>query len=158
MRMAVSGTFSLGLRTNVLPQTSATGYIQSGTIAGKLNGVMPDAHAERLADGVAVDAARDVGQDLAHQQGRDAAGEFHHFDAPAHVAARFDQGLAVFAGDALREFLEGVFEVHLETEENAGALGGRGVSPGGERGGGGFHGVVDHGETAQRGLGDDLAP
>src|SRR3954447_18252571 len=39
--IAVSGTFSLGLSTNVFPQASATGYIQSGTIAGKLNGVMP---------------------------------------------------------------------------------------------------------------------
>jgi len=39
--MAVSGTFSLGFSTNVFPQTSATGYIQSGTIAGKLNGVIP---------------------------------------------------------------------------------------------------------------------
>ena len=41
MRIAVSGTFSLGLRTNVLPHVNATGYIQSGTIAGKLKGVMP---------------------------------------------------------------------------------------------------------------------
>ena len=41
MRIAVSGTFSLGLSTNVFPHTSATGYIHSGTIAGKLNGVMP---------------------------------------------------------------------------------------------------------------------
>src|SRR5438477_12554768 len=36
-----SGTFSLGLSTNVFPQTSATGNIHIGTIAGKLNGVMP---------------------------------------------------------------------------------------------------------------------
>ncbi len=37
----VSGTFSLGLRTKVFPQTSASGNIHIGTIAGKLNGVMP---------------------------------------------------------------------------------------------------------------------
>ena len=41
MRTAVSGTFSLGLRTNVFPHAMAIGYIHSGTIAGKLNGVMP---------------------------------------------------------------------------------------------------------------------
>ena len=35
------GSRSLGLRTNVLPQAIATGYIHIGTIAGKLNGVMP---------------------------------------------------------------------------------------------------------------------
>src|ERR1051325_2966129 len=39
--MLVSGTFSLGLRTNVLPHAMATGYIHNGTIAGKLNGVIP---------------------------------------------------------------------------------------------------------------------
>ena len=41
MRSAVSGTFSLGLSTKVLPHTMATGYIHIGTIAGKLNGVIP---------------------------------------------------------------------------------------------------------------------
>ena len=41
MRTADSGTFSDGFKTNVLPQTIAIGNIQSGTIAGKLNGVMP---------------------------------------------------------------------------------------------------------------------
>ena len=35
------GSRSEGLRTNVLPQTIAIGNIHSGTIAGKLNGVMP---------------------------------------------------------------------------------------------------------------------
>ena len=40
-RTADKGTFSDGLRTNVLPQVMATGNIHSGTIDGKLNGVMP---------------------------------------------------------------------------------------------------------------------
>ncbi len=40
-RTADSGTFSDGFKTNVLPQVIAIGNIQSGTIAGKLNGVMP---------------------------------------------------------------------------------------------------------------------
>ncbi len=35
------GSFSLGLRTNVLPQARALANIHIGTIAGKLNGVMP---------------------------------------------------------------------------------------------------------------------
>src|SRR3954471_1815783 len=35
------GSRSLGLRMNVFPQAIATGYIHIGTIAGKLNGVMP---------------------------------------------------------------------------------------------------------------------
>jgi hypothetical protein len=35
------GSRSLGLRTKVLPQAMATGNIHIGTMAGKLNGVMP---------------------------------------------------------------------------------------------------------------------
>ena len=35
------GSFSIGLRMKVLPHASATGNIHIGTIAGKLNGVMP---------------------------------------------------------------------------------------------------------------------
>ncbi len=37
----VVGSFSLGFSTNVLPHARATGNIHIGTIAGKLNGVMP---------------------------------------------------------------------------------------------------------------------
>src|SRR5271156_2001796 len=35
------GSFSDGLSTNALPQASAIGNIHMGTMAGKLNGVMP---------------------------------------------------------------------------------------------------------------------
>ena len=35
------GSFSLGLRMNALPVAIALAHIHSGTIAGKLNGVMP---------------------------------------------------------------------------------------------------------------------
>ena len=38
---AADGSFSLGLSTNALPQAIALAHIHSGTIAGKLNGVMP---------------------------------------------------------------------------------------------------------------------
>src|SRR5579863_9430205 len=37
------GSRSEGFKTNVLPQTTAIGHIQSGTMHGKLNGVMPTA-------------------------------------------------------------------------------------------------------------------
>ncbi len=39
--MVALGSFSDGLSTKVLPQAMATGSIHSGTMAGKLNGVMP---------------------------------------------------------------------------------------------------------------------
>ena len=39
--IAADGSRSEGFSTNVLPHAMATGYIHSGTMAGKLNGVMP---------------------------------------------------------------------------------------------------------------------
>ena len=41
IRMLADGFFSDGLSTNVFPHARATGNIHIGTIAGKLNGVMP---------------------------------------------------------------------------------------------------------------------
>jgi hypothetical protein len=41
MRIDSEGSRSDGFSTNVLPHAMATGNIHSGTIAGKLNGVMP---------------------------------------------------------------------------------------------------------------------
>ena len=70
----------------VLPQAIATGDIHSGTIAGKLNGVMPAHDAERLAQREAVHAAADLLGELAFQQVRDAAGELHHLDAARDLA------------------------------------------------------------------------
>ena len=40
-RNAQDGSFSEGFRMNVLPQAMAIGYIHIGTMAGKLNGVIP---------------------------------------------------------------------------------------------------------------------
>lgn len=40
-RLAADGSFSLGLRTKVFPHAIASGNIHIGTMAGKLNGVMP---------------------------------------------------------------------------------------------------------------------
>ena len=41
MKTDADGSFSDGLSTNVLPHASAGAHIHIGTIAGKLNGVMP---------------------------------------------------------------------------------------------------------------------
>ena len=41
MKIEADGSFSDGFRTNVFPQASAGAHIHIGTIAGKLNGVMP---------------------------------------------------------------------------------------------------------------------
>jgi hypothetical protein len=78
--IAVSGTFSLGLSTNVFPHASATGYIQSGTIAGKLNGVMPTQTPSGWRMVSQSIAARDVLDALAGEQRRHAARELDHLD------------------------------------------------------------------------------
>ena len=41
MKNDADGSFSDGFRTNVFPQAIAGAHIHMGTIAGKLNGVMP---------------------------------------------------------------------------------------------------------------------
>ena len=41
MNSALLGSRSEGFSTKVLPQATAIGHIHSGTMAGKLNGVMP---------------------------------------------------------------------------------------------------------------------
>ncbi len=41
-RIGTLGSFSDGFRMKVLPQAMAMEYIHIGTMAGKLNGVMPD--------------------------------------------------------------------------------------------------------------------
>ena len=41
MSMAADGSFSEGFRMNVLPQAMALPNIHIGTMAGKLNGVIP---------------------------------------------------------------------------------------------------------------------
>ena len=80
---AADGSRSLGLSTNVLPQAIATGNIHIGTIAGKLNGVMPDAHAQRLAEREQVDPRRDLCREVALEQLRDPAGELDDLEARA---------------------------------------------------------------------------
>ena len=40
-RLGTVGSCSEGFSTKVLPQAMASGYIHNGTMAGKLNGVMP---------------------------------------------------------------------------------------------------------------------
>ena len=65
----------------MLPQAIATGNIHIGTIAGKLNGVMPAHTPTRLAQRVAVDVGADVLAVLALQQMRNARRELDHLDA-----------------------------------------------------------------------------
>ena len=95
------GSRSLGLSTKVLPQAIATGNIHIGTIAGKLNGVMPATTPERLAEGVGVDVGRDLVGVVTLEQARDAAGELDDLEPALHLAQRVGEHLAVLVGDQL---------------------------------------------------------
>ena len=114
--MAVSGTFSLGLSTNVLPQAMAMGYIHSGTIAGKLNGVMPTQTpsgwrmASQSMPRAMFSSTSPISNDGTPQR------ELDHLDAALHVAARFDQRLAVLARVAADEVFKVLLQQHLELE------------------------------------------
>ncbi len=93
------GSRSEGFRMKVLPATSAIGNIHIGTMAGKLNGVMPATTPERLADRPAIDIGADILAELALQELRRAAGEFDHFEAAGELALGVGEDLAVLGGD-----------------------------------------------------------
>ena len=82
---ADSGTFSLGFRTNVLPQAIAIGKHPQRHHRREVERRDADADADRMADGFAIDVAGDVLERLAHDQRRHAAGELDHFDAALHA-------------------------------------------------------------------------
>jgi hypothetical protein len=82
----------------LLPHAIAIGNIHSGTITGKLNGVIP-AHTPTGWQRVGVDLRADVLGVLALEKLRDAAGELDHLDAALHRAHRVGERLAVLVGD-----------------------------------------------------------
>ena len=85
-----------------LPQASATGNIHIGTMAGKLNGVMPATTPERLAQRVAVDPRADVLGHLALEELRRADRELDHLDAARDLALGVGEDLAVLGRDGGR--------------------------------------------------------
>ncbi len=154
-RIEAEGTFSEIFRMNVLPHAIATGYIHIGTIAGKLNGVMP-AHTPTGWRTVCVSTCgADVLRVLALEQVRDAAGELDHLQPALHLAHRIGQRLAVLLGDELRERLLVLLQQREELLHHARAAQRRRVAPGGQRGLRGLHGRVDLGGVRERhALGD----
>ena len=122
----------------MLPQVSAIGNIHSGTIEREVVRRDADADADRVPHRFGIDVAGDVRQDLAHDQARDAAGEFDDFDAAVHFGPGLGERLAVLAGDERGELFEVFFQQLAEAEHHAGPLDDRRLGPGRERGGGGF--------------------
>ena len=119
-------------------------------MTGKLNGVMPGDHAQRLAQRVAVNAGSDVLGDLALQKMRRADGELDHLQAARHLALGVVMGLAVLGRDHLGELVSALPEDGLEPIEDAGPAQRRGLGPGWPGRGGGSDGPIDLGGRGER--------
>ena len=142
MLMAVSGTFLARLEHEGVAAGDGHRIHPEGDHRREVEGGDAGADAERLANGLAINAAGDVFQRLAHQQRGRAAGELNHLDAAFDIAARFDERLAVFAGVEADQLLEMLLQQGLETEQDSGAVSGGRFRPGGEGSGGGLDGIV----------------
>ena len=79
----------------MLPQAMASGNIHIGTMAGKLNGVMPATTPTGCRMRVRVDAGGDVLREAALEQVRDAAGELDDLQAAGDLARGVGGHLAV---------------------------------------------------------------
>ena len=151
------GSFSDGFRMKQLPQASATGIIHSGTISGKLNGVMP----ATTPSGWRIDQASmpvptasvyspfsRCGMPQANSttsRPRCTSPSASDSTLPCSAVMMAESSLAV----ALQQF--------LQLEHDAGAAQRRGGGPGRPGGGGGGGGLVHLGGVGQRDAAGDLA-
>ena len=133
-RSAAEGSRSDGFSTKVLPQASATGNIHIGTMAGKLNGVMP----AQTPSGWRIDqlstSRADILGELALQQMRDAAGELDDLEPADARSLGVAQHLAVLGGDDGGELVQIGLDQGFEAEHDPGALQRRRRGPGREGG------------------------
>ena len=88
---------------------------------------------------------------------RDAAGEFHHFNAALDVALGVENGLAMLAGENLGELVVIALQQLQEFHQHAGAALGIGGGPGGLGGAGVLHRRAHLGLGSQRHPGNLLA-
>ena len=101
------------------------------------------AHADRVADRLAVDLAGDVGERLTHDQAGYSAGELDDLDAAVDRRTRFGKGLAVLARDQVRQLLGVGGQLFAKPEHDACPFDDRRLGPGGQGPGGRLHGPVD---------------
>jgi hypothetical protein len=119
-RTGTVGSRSLGLTMNALPQAIAMPNIHIGIIAGKLNGVMPGADAERLAHRVNVDPGARTDRIFALQRLRDAATIFDHLEPALDVALGVGDDLAVLARQQVGELVHVALDQFLILEHHPG--------------------------------------
>ena len=124
----MSGTFSQGLRMNALPSVTAIGNIHIGTMAGKLNGVMP----ATTPSGSRRTSQRTPRADLERAAGVEvlqAERVLDDLDALEHAGARFGHGLAALARRAVRERIEPLEHQRAKAKQRRGALLDRQLAP-----------------------------
>ena len=110
----LSGVCGDGFKMKVLPQLIAVGRNQSGTINGKLKGVIAAKTPAGCRTVVSSMPELISSKPVAAHQNRHTHGEVDTFDTTAHFSARFVHRLAILAHDNLRNLFEVVFNHHLE--------------------------------------------
>jgi hypothetical protein len=94
---------------NVLPHARATGNIHIGTMAGKLNAVMP-ATTKRLTKGFAVDVRADVLSYFAVEKERRRRRELDDLHPALDLAVRVGEDIPVLRGDRRGDLVDPALE------------------------------------------------
>ena len=143
MKIDADGSFSDGLRMNVLPQAIAFAEHPHRDHRREVERRDPGDDAERLADLVDVDAARDLLAEAALQQVRDAGRELEVLEAAGDLAERVRGHLAVLGGQERGDVGPVLVDEVADPEQDLGPLRERRRPPGGERLRRGANGRVD---------------
>ena len=104
-KLAADGSFSDGLRMNVLPRRDGRREHPHRDHRREVERGDAGHHAERLADLVDVDAARDLLGEAALEQARDAARELEVLEAAGDLAEGIGRDLAVLGGEQRGDLL-----------------------------------------------------
>ncbi len=96
---AADGSFSLGLSTTVLPQAMAEATIHSGTITGKLKGVIAATTPTGCLTECTSTTARDLLAALALEKVHESGRELDVLDAARHFAGGIPRAPCVLGGD-----------------------------------------------------------
>ena len=124
---------------------------------GKVERRNADTDPQGLIHRLAIDAAGQLFQRIAHQQGRDAAGILDILDPAISAAARFGQGLSVLPRNALADAIKILFKQLTVTEKQARSFDRWRITPGRERVSRGFHCLIHNVGAAQWNLRDGVA-
>ena len=115
------------------------------------------ADADRMANGLAINLAGDVGERLAHDQAGHAAGELDHLDAAMDRRTGLGERLAVLACDQVCQLLGVSGQLFAKAKHHAGPFDDRRLDPGRQGVGRRLHGPVDLVGRAERHAGDRAA-